>query len=991
MPALHLPGCRVYAMLGLALALVCTSVELRAEPTVSISEDFVLRAWEVDDGLPANQVRAMAQTPDGYLWLATEGGLTRFDGWKFTSFAELPGLETNRVHSLCVRRSGELWLGLEGGGAALMRDGRFEMVVPTAVTSDSAKGYVTSLAEDARGAMWMGFAGETRVARWDEGKLTNFGAKDGVGPRDEPLVHADNAGRIWFATKGGCGVFDGERFQPVDPIDERVRLAPSANGGMWAAKGMRLLRLSAGGGAGLIADLAWLGGSIEVRVLFEDDEGTLWIGTRGAGLYRFRNGQFLRVPTSHDSLLALAQTRDGNLWAGTRGGGLNRVAPRQFFLRTARHGLGKDWISSIVMDSEQSLWVLPRESRPVRAVTPRNDLFAAVPGWHSEKPISTAYADERGNVWLGSDGGGVFRWSDGLYQSLETAPRVEAIHLARDGSLWVAPPANSLTRWKDGIIQEEIGCSEFRSVCALGEDEGGGIWVGTREGTVLRRDGAGPFSKVTLPDVKSGQSIRFFLPDGPETMWIGTGGGGLLRCRKEAIARVTMTSGLPDDDVRQLAFDRLDQAWIGTGRHLCRIARAELEAVLDGRQRMCQPIVFGRDDGLPALGFTPGGQHATVRTPDDHLWMATDRGALEIAPAPRRQALPLPPVIVEEMRVSGIALPLGGGPGLRLPSRARQLELRYTVPRFTAAERLQFRYRLVGFDPDWIDAGEQRRAIFTRLPPGEYHFEVTAREPSGKWTTPVAMQPFTIQPAWWETLWFRLCVIGAGAIALTWLVHFISLRRIRARVRRLEEQTALARERSRIARDLHDQVGANLTQISLLAEFATTPDGMAQLTETTREAAEALDSVVWAVDPRKDTLQSLLQYLVRASVDFLRHAGIHCRIEIPAEVPARELSPEFRHHVLLIVKEALNNVAKYARASEVELGASLGSKSLSVTVADNGESFDSAEVAGEGNGLRNMRERAAALGGECHIESRRGSGTKITVTTPWPSRLPKSK
>ena len=950
---------------------------------MDVSEEYLLRTWEVDEGLPVNAVQAITQTPDGYLWLGTGAGLVRFDGARFTTFTTGDGLESNRVLALCVRRSGELWLGLERGGVARFRDGVFQTVMPVAAP-DSGTGFVTSLAEDAQGAMWIGFAGEKRVVRWADGVVTTFGPQEGIGSGFETSVHADESGRIWLGAKSGFGFFDGEEFRPLEPeVNGGATLGPARGGGMWVAHDRRLLRCSGEGSIEWIADLAWLGTGLEVKALFEDDDGALWLGTRGAGLYRFHSGQFVRVPTSHDAILVLGRTQDGNLWAGTRAGGLNRLSRRQFFLRTTRHGLGKDPVASLALDDAGALWISSTDAAPVRAVSPRNDAFAAPPGWDRAAPIMTSFPGGAGNVWFGLDGGGLVRWNGAAYERIPgIGLRVEGVLLDRKGSLWVASRGQGLLRWKDGVVHEAFGDREFAGVRALGEDAAGRIWAGTIDGAVFRRESTGPFTRIALPETRPGHGIRFFLPDGPETMWIGTQGGGLVRWRERDPARVTRAAGLPDNDVQQLAFDRFAQAWIGTWRGLCRVTRADLEAVLDRRKLAFQPTAFGRDDGLPNLGFTSGSRHATVGTPDDHLWMATDRGALEIVPQPERAVSAPPRVLIEEMRVAGKRVPLASP---TLPSPARQFEIRYTVPRFTAPERLQFRYRLIGFDNQWTVAGGRHTAIFTQLPPGAYRFEVAAREPSGEWSDAVATLSFVIQPAWWETLWFRAGTIVFGAAALAWLVRWIVLRRVRARLRRLEQENALQRERSRIARDLHDQVGAHLTQISLLADAATTPEKRAQLSDSARAAADALGTVVWAVDPRKDSLAGLFYYLVGVTEDFLQQAGISCRIEIPAEVPQRELAPEFRHHVLMVVQEALNNAVKYASATEVELGAELSAETLAISIKDNGRGFEPGELAMNGNGLGNMRERATSLGGECQIESHPGKGTRILLNVPWPA------
>ncbi|MGB8355403.1 MAG: ATP-binding protein [Chthoniobacteraceae bacterium] len=244
---------------------------------------------------------------------------------------------------------------------------------------------------------------------------------------------------------------------------------------------------------------------------------------------------------------------------------------------------------------------------------------------------------------------------------------------------------------------------------------------------------------------------------------------------------------------------------------------------------------------------------------------------------------------------------------------------------------------------------------------------------------------FTVPAAWWETGIFHATAVICAALLLGWLARMIELRRVRARMWRLEQEHALERERTHLARDLHDQVGASLTQIVLMADLATTPDCVSQLADSARKAVDSLDSIVWVADPVKDTLASLLQYLVRFAEDFLKPTGLRLRVDFSTDVPPRPLHPEFRHHVLLVVKEALNNAVKYSAGSEVHLGAVFSPETLAITIVDNGRGFEAGASVVDGNGLRNMRERAAVLGGECRVISAVGSGTRITLVVPWSS------
>jgi len=637
---------------------------------------------------------------------------------------------------------------------------------------------------------------------------------------------------------------------------------------------------------------------------------------------------------------------------------------------------------SLCEDTEGKLWLSLRDSVPERAIDTTNHFFAPMEGVDVNL-VPSICADPRGGVWVGQDGGSLLHWRDGAYIKTSFGQQISTLLCDHAGNVWLATSKGGLIRFRDDKeypIPTDNGRILFR---ALAEDRAGYIWAGTEEGLVFRRDND-QFERVPLPEAKEGESIRFLVPDENETMWIGARDGGLYRWRNGQVDHVPSDSGPIAQDIRALLIEPDGTFWLAMGNGLFRTTRQEIEGVLSGRQHFLNWTTYGRDDGLPNVDFTLGRRNGATRTRDGHLWFATSRGALEVSPDPLPESPPLSPVLIEEMRVNGLLRERPPNGPVDLSPKPGPIELHYTVPRLSSPERVRFRYRLVGWEEDWIDAQNPSTATYTRLPPGSYRFEVMASLGGGSRPTSVAVLPFVVEAAWWETRAVRIFAGFLCAVLLALLGRMIAHRRMAARIRRLEQEQALEKERARIARDMHDNVGASLTHIALMAELATTPESLSQLAESAREAADALDAVVWAVNPRKDTLASLLQYLVRVAEDFLKPKDLRLRIDFPAEVPQRSLPPEFRHHILLVVKEALNNAVKYSAANEIHLGAAFGRTALTMTVADNGMGFDEAGNAEGGNGLRNMSERAAALRGECRIESRIGTGTRIILVVPWP-------
>lgn len=967
------------------------AIVARAGPeAVPVSEDYDLRTWDTDDGLPENTVTGIAQTPDGYLWLATENGLARFDGVRFTLFQKgtTPELESSYARSLKVDQKGALWIGQERGGVARLRGGHFETIVPVAPPKAQAS-WVSSFAEDAAGAMWIGLAPDQAVYRWREGQLTRLTADDGVGAGKDTFVHADADGRIWYATKAMCGVFDGTRFQPFDPEGGvRVHLARARDGGMWATRGNKLLHYGIDGRREEIADLQWLGGAVEVTVVYEDHVGDLWLGTRGAGLLRFSARKFVRVPTSHQAVQAIYEDRDNNLWVGTLSG-LNRLRPRRFFLLGSPRGLEKEGVHSLCEDTEGKLWLAVRDSAPVRAIDTSNQFFAAPEGWVSSVTMCLC-ADPEGGIWVGRDGGNVLRWRDGVYSKTNRGEPVSTLLCDHQGNLWIATILGGLLRYHDGVVERmptDDGRVLFR---ALAEDGAGHIWAGTDDGRVFRQEN-GRFEPVRIPGAKSGESIRFLVPDGADTVWIGAREGGLYRWRSGRVERLPIDAGPSMQDLRVLLIEPDGGFWLAMGSGLFRTTRKDLEEVIAGDRRLLRGAAYGRDDGLPKLKFVSGRSNSAIRTRDGHLWFSTDRGPLEVkpAPAPASESPPMSPVLLEEMRVGGEPIALESRGAITLPPKPGPIEIRYTAPQLSAPERLQFRYRLAGLEEEWTAGQNDRMATYTRVPPGNYRFEVAASEGPGTDHT-MATLPFVVQAAWWETNLFRVTVGFLSALVLAVLVRMIVLRRVRARIRRMEQEHALEKERARIARDMHDELGASLTRIALMSEIAADEPEMrgaaaqqlGEIAQAARLVTGTLDQIVWTVNPRNDTLERLVGYLGESAAEYFAPTGLSFHLELPAEVPARIVASEIRHEVLLATKEALNNAAKYARARVITLRVLAGDGTLAIAVSDDGCGFDPQAVTEFSNGLINLRQRLSALGGSAEVVSQPGVGTTVTLHVP---------
>jgi len=492
------------------------------------------------------------------------------------------------------------------------------------------------------------------------------------------------------------------------------------------------------------------------------------------------------------------------------------------------------------------------------------------------------------------------------------------------------------------------------------------------------------------------------------SLWIGYAGSGLGRIKNGHYTRITVAQGLFDDHISQIVADDHGWLWLGSDHGISKIRQQQVDAFAGHQIDRIISVHYGPEEGLAGLQANFGDAPDALHGQDGRLWMPMRTALAVINPNSLREDLKAPPVLLKQMVVDDKIAAQYGGPvpvpnitdtrglrtPLRLPPDHRHLEFIYTAMSFNAPENIRFQYQLQGFDNDWVDAETERHANYSRLAAGTYHFLVHACNSDGVWGEASTGLAFVVAPFFWQTWWFWCLALLAFASLVATVVRFVSHRSLQMKVQVLERQAALDRERTRIARDIHDDIGNMLTQVTLLSSLTQrdrnepekTGEHAQQISSTVEQVTNSLDEIVWAVNPRNDTLPQLIDYIGQFSVEFLLTAGIPCHLDLPDHPPHRAVSTDVRHNLFLVVKEALNNVARHSGAREVALRVAATEQNLELAIQDNGHGFDPASVNGSSNGLRNMRQRIAELGGEFQIESDAQKGTRILLQVPWPQR-----
>jgi len=474
------------------------------------------------------------------------------------------------------------------------------------------------------------------------------------------------------------------------------------------------------------------------------------------------------------------------------------------------------------------------------------------------------------------------------------------------------------------------------------------------------------------------------------TVWIGSL-KGLTRWRNGGLATITTENGLWNESIYHIEEDGKGNFWMSSPGGIFHVPARELHECADRARALVDCTGYNRNDGLAAQECSGGVQPAGARTPDGRLWFPTVDGLVCVDPGSVIDNPLPPPVLIEEVRVHGSARPLDAvEPNVVAAAGENQIEFRFTAMSLTSPEKVRFRYKLEGLDRNWSAVDEHRDAIYRFVPPGDYVFRVIASNNSGVWSPREATVRLRVKPFFWQTPWFRGTIALMLSGGLIWGVRRWECRKARLLLEQMERKHAIERERARIAKDIHDDLGASLTQIAYLSErldgnlHDTTETDLwnKRIQQTARRTIESLDEYVWAVSPHHDTLESLANYLGRFAQEHLKLAHVSCRLDIPTVLPSISLNAEVRHNLLLATREALQNIVVHAAAREASVALEMRPEALIILIRDDGRGLDGARIGQGGNGLANMRQRLKEIGGEFELQSQPGAGTKIRFTVP---------
>ena len=945
--------------------------------------------WTLRDGGLPGYPRSIAQTRDGFLWLATDFGLQRFDGVRFTSWeppagSSLPGV----VVRLLATRDGSLWLGMDQGLARWNHG-----VLSTYRELDGE--YVYALAEDRDGAVWAGTNGLGGNARLCsiQGETVECDGDDGTFGRFVLSLHEDQAGDLWVGAATGVWRWRAAaptQYPVAGSLSEINALVDDGGGEIMVAMARQLARLV----DGTLEPYRVDSGLQEVKPtsLLRDRHGGLWIGTQDNGLFHVHDGRTDRFrrddELSGDFVVDIFEDSEGNIWVATSGG-LDRFRDIAVRRLSTRHGLSSNTVLSVLATTDGDVWIGTVSSleRWSDGVVHRY----AIPGVGADEGVGSLFEDSRGRMWVSSLQG-LFLVEPGATRPVRADVPTRYVHaFAEDagGTLWISDSTSGLFGLRGDDV-EIVPWSTFggESARALFADPSGGLWIGFIGGGVSRLENGRVQQTYTSADGLGAGEVTNIHDDREGALWVATE-GGLSRIAGGRVDTLSVSNGLPCAAVEWSVEDHTRALWLQTDCALVRVERDELDEWISDPASSVDLIVYDASDG--AVSYADLGSYGpkVSRAADGRLWFATYDGVGVIDP----RALPSnpipPPVHIEQVVADGATY--APSSVARLPARVRDVRIEYTALSLGAPEKVAFRYRLEGRDEDWVEAGDRRQAFYTDLPPGSYRFRVIAGTDRGVWNEGGAAWEFSIASAYYQTSIFRLAVVTSVLLSLI-LLYRLRLRHVAAQLHaRLEERLD---ERARVAQTLHDTlfqgfvsshmllhaVADEIADQSARSKLIRVLQRMHHVIEEGRETVSGLRVQV------NDDLESAL---VRDAEYFKGERQIDVWLAIKGN--ARPLHPLVRDALYRISREALANTFRHARPTHVEIEIEYSRYELIVRVRDDGCGI-APDVVDEGRsghfGLPGMRERAERIGAVLRVWSRVGTGTEVEIHVPAKTAFP---
>jgi signal transduction histidine kinase/ligand-binding sensor domain-containing protein len=960
--------------------------DARALDSNRLPSQYVREQWATESRFPGGAVNGIAQTADGYLWIGTDRGLIRFDGFNFrpVSFASIATASNVPILQLLTDAGGKLWVRPQGADLVRQKDGKFESIRygPVAITVLSRDNHDGVLVSDiAQGTF-----------RFMEDHVQK------LGPASPPVISlAETAdGKIWMGTLGdGLFLLRGGRATRVNAglLDRKMNcLLAIGSDELWVGTNTGLYR---GNGTGFRRlELPSFLGTVQVLSLLRDRDSNIWVGTT-RGLLRI-NAKGISFSEENElrgegGINVLFEDREGNLWIGGARG-LGRIRDSAFVTYSSVSDRRFEHNGPVYVDPEGRTWLAPAQGglyvlqngrvQPVTSIPP-NEVVYSIRG-------------RAGVVWVGRQRGGLtrLRFRNGVIasQSYTEANGLAqnsayAVYASRDGSAWAGTLNGGVSKFKGGHFTTYTTTNGLASntVSSILETHDGAMWFATPSG--LSSFSNGQWRTYTTVQGLPSPEVNCLFEDSSGTLWSGTSAGLAFF----ASNRFQVAHEAPDvlrEQIVGMAEDKSGRFWIATSDHVFRVPRDKL---LSGVVQGGDVREYGQADGLESTGGVKRSR-SVVSDSAGRIWFSLRSGLSVVNPSQITDyslpALPHIEAITADNNTANLAV------SVRIPPSPRRITFEYTGLSLAVPGRIQFRYFLEGFDSNWSQPVAAREAVYTNLGPGPYRFRLVASNSEGLWNGPETAIALNVAPAYYQTYWFRLSCIAAflGMLAVAYQLRLRQLSR--EFNLRLEERV---NERTRIARDLHDTLLQSFH--GLLLRFQTASELFpTRQAEAKQTLDSAIDQAAQAITEGRDAVQGLrsstvetkdLALAINTLGEELAGSGTNpnaAEFHVGVEGTPRDLHPILRDEVYRIAGEALRNAFRHAEARRIEVEIRYDERQFGLRVRDDGKGIDSKLLNDDERpghyGMRGMRERAKLLGGKITVWSELDSGTEVELSIP---------
>ncbi|MGD0546494.1 MAG: two-component regulator propeller domain-containing protein [Terracidiphilus sp.] len=943
-------------------------------------DEYAIDTWQMRDGLPGQSVSSFSETPDGYLWIGTSGGLVRFDGSRFRIFTRqnTPALRDDGIVRLMTARDGSLWIATEGGGLVQYSSGVFRNYSAEGIPGSD---FVRGVYQSSDQIIWV--ATDGGLFRVQGNGLARANQDLGIPTLAINAFLQDHLGRMWI---GGGQLFVSDHGKASEYVLQKngspshvKSLLETRDGSLWAGTVEGLYRLSPGEKS--FARVAGVAGT--VRSMREDQNGELWIGSIGEGIYLIRDGRITRLaePLAHidSTVFSIFGDSTQNIWIGTKTG-MTRLSRPSVRVIEFPGNLDSDF-GTVSADDDGSLWAASSQLLHVQGKIAKLWKFAGMYGIR----IRNVLRDRDRSLWIGTNGYGLYHITPSGMRHFDVAhgmvnDYIRTLTQARDGSLWIGTDFGVNHLEAHGIHGYHTGNGlAYDSIRTIVEDRAGDIWIGTDHG--LSHLSSGVFLDDAATRALSNDKIWAILQDSDGAMWFGTRGAGLYRYLQGKATRFDTARGLVSDSIYCILEDKQKRLWLSTPDSVMLVNLEDLSRLADAPERPIPFRIFSSNRGNNTTQLYGGTQPSGALTLEGDGCFPATHGLWIIHPGPDAESRPAH-VNIDSIAIDGRTIPPANS--VELTAASNRIEIAYGLVLLHMQYEWRFRYKLEGFDRGWIVAEpNQRIAAYTNLPPGRYTFEVESWETDRPDSKANAHLEIIKQRFFYQTLWFQL-ICALALMGLLFLAYSIRMHQLHARY------NAIVAERTRIAREMHDTLLQGCASVSTLLQAAISEDvedsdsrlhliqsASTQIQSTMDEARQA----VAGLRAKTQTPAGLVDALRRLTERSSREHGVETALLVNGK--SFDINPQAAHSLTMVVREAVFNAILHAKAQSIRVQLDFAADDLRISVTDDGQGFAvAASPSEEHYGIQGMRERVAGLGGMLNIASDQDKGSSVHICLP---------